>query len=425
MSGARLSVVRAVAAVIGKGRSLDAALAADVDARSRALAYETLRHGPRLDWMLKRLLHKGLKPADADLRAVLLVGLCEISVFSTPDYATVDGAVRTARALNKEWAAKLVNGVLRNFLRRRRELQAAAARDPVASSEHPAWMLDAFRADWPDDVQRIVAAGNAKGPMWIRVNTTRMTVVEYAGLLSGAGITAREDSPAPEGLKLERPVEVAELPGFEKGLVSVQDAAAQLAAHLLAPQPGERLLDAASAPGGKAAHLLERCGGEAKLTALEVDAERLEKVRGNLERLGLGATLRQGDATRPDDWWDGAPFDRILLDAPCSGTGVIRRHPDIKWLRRPDDIAEQARLQAAMLEALWPTLRPNGRLLYCTCSVLKRENAGVVAAFLDAHGDARAAMPRVDWGRESGPGRQILPGERDMDGFYYAVLEKG
>lgn len=424
MSGARLGVARAVAAVIGEGRSLDAALPVDVDARGRALAYETLRHGPRLDWMLGRLLRKALKPADADVHAALLVGLCEITVFTTPDYAAVDGAVRTARALEKDWAAKVVNGVLRNFLRRRGELEAAANRDRVASSEHPSWLLDAIEADWPDDVRHIVAAGNTKGPMWLRVNTTRMTVVEYAGLLAGAGITARGESPAPEGLKLERPVEVVELPGFAKGLVSVQDAAAQLAAHLLDPRPGERLLDAASAPGGKAAHLLERCRGEAKLTALEVDAARLDKVRDNLERLGLEATLLRGDATKPGEWWDGEAFDRILLDAPCSGTGVIRRHPDIKWLRRPEDVAAQAKLQTAMLQALWPTLKPGGRLLYATCSVLRRENAAVVSAFLDMHADARAVAPELEWGRDSGPGRQILPGERDMDGFFYALLEK-
>lgn len=422
---ARLKAARAVADVMSAGRSLDRGLPVDADPRARALAFETLRHGTRYWFYLERLLERPLPKKQAAIEGLLLVAFCELEQFRTPDYAAVDGAVEGARALGQPRLARLVNGVLRNFLRRRESLEAAAADDPAAASTHPAWLVEKLRADWPGDADAILAAGNDKGPMWLRVNALRTDVAAYAERLAAAGMAA-EAGPAPESLRLAQPVEVTELPGFGDGLVSVQDAAGQLAAGLLAPEPGNRVLDLACAPGGKLAHLLERCPDIGEVVGVDTDEQRLARTTGNLERLGLaGRTeLAAGDGARPDQWWDGRPFDRILLDAPCSGTGVIRRHPDIKWLRRERDIDAHAALQADLLEAAWSLLAPGGRLLYATCSVLRAENEAVVRAFLASTPAARAATLPLEWGREAGPGRQILPGEAGMDGFYYAILAR-
>lgn len=424
MGLSRGQAARALARVIGGGRSLDEALPGSAEPGTRALVYETLRLGHRLDFMLGKLLRKPIKPDDADLHALLLAGLCELTRFSAPDYAVVDGVVEATRKLDKPWAAKLANAVLRNFLRGRDGLEAEAGRDPAASVSHPAWLAKAIRADWPDEAGAIFAANNDKGPMWLRVNTRRVSVDDYRTRLAEAGIAVAAAGPVPEALMLQRPVEVAELPGFAQGQVSVQDAAAQLAAHLLDLQPGFRVLDACCAPGGKTGHILEHVPEGTRLTAVEKDAGRLDRVRENLQRLGLDTELVAGDAARPDAWWDGEPFDRILLDAPCSGTGVIRRHPDIKWLRRASDIAAHAELQSRLLAALWPLLAPGGHLLYATCSILEAENAGRIEVLLAERTDAGAVpLPEI-LGTARGAGRQVLPGEGGMDGFFYALLAK-
>lgn len=424
MSLSRSQAARALARVIAGGQSLDRALPAEADAATRALVYETLRHGHRLEFMLNRLLRHPLRGEDGDVRALLLQSLCELTRFRTPDYAVVNGAVATTRKLGKPWAAKLVNAVLRNFLRRRTSLESEADKDGAASVSHPAWLARRIRADWPERAAAVFRAGNAKGPMWLRVNTARIGVGEYQERLAAVGIEVAGTGMVPEALRLATPVEVDALPGFQRGLVSVQDAAAQLAAELLAPEPGQRVLDACCAPGGKTAHLLERAREKLKLDAVERDPERLALVHDNLARLGLSATLIQGDATRPQDWWDGTPYHRILLDAPCSGTGVIRRHPDIKWLRREQDIEAHATLQARLLASLWPLLAPGGRLLYATCSILEAENTDRIEAFVAEHPDAEAVTLAHPWGVASGEGRQILPGEGAMDGFFYALLAK-
>ncbi len=422
---ARVVAARAVAEVITAGRSLDRGLPVDADPRARALAFETLRHGTRYRFYLERLMERPLPKKQAVIEGLLLVAFCELEQFRTPDYAAVDGAVEGARALGQPRLARLVNGVLRNFLRRRESLEAAAADDLAAASTHPAWLVERLRADWPGDADAILAAGNDKGPMWLRVNAARTGAGDYADRLAAAGMTA-EPGPAPESLRLAQPVEVTELPGFGDGLVSVQDAAAQLAAGLLAPEPGNRVLDLACAPGGKLAHLLERCPDIGEVVGVDTDEQRLARTADNLGRLGLdgSAQLVAGDGARPEQWWDGRPFDRILLDAPCSGTGVIRRHPDIKWLRRERDIEAHAALQADLLEAAWSMLAPGGRLLYATCSVLRAENEAVVQAFLESTPSARAVTLPAEWGRNAGPGRQILPGEGGMDGCYYALLAR-
>ncbi|MFO7642645.1 MAG: 16S rRNA (cytosine(967)-C(5))-methyltransferase RsmB [Candidatus Competibacteraceae bacterium] len=426
--------VRAVAArllgqVLGQGQSLALVLPPaleQVDPLDRGLlqelGYGVCRWQPMLQALLDRLLERPLDPREPAVRALLLTGLYQLHYLRIPEHAAVAETVTAARQLRKPWAAGLVNAVLRSFLRRRADLLAALETDREARTAHPRWLLGALERDWPDDWPAIVAANNARPPFTLRVNTRRLGREDYQSRLAEAGWTA-EPGAAPMALTLAEPVEPTLLPGFAEGWVSVQDAAAQWAAPLLDLRPGLRVLDACAAPGGKTGHLLE-CAPDLDLTALDRDVARLERVRENLARLRLKARLLVGDAERPTEWWDGIAYDRILVDAPCSATGVIRRHPDIKLLRRERDIAALAESQRAMLNSLWPLLRADGRLVYATCSVLRRENEEVVAAFLAAHPDAWDPPIMADWGRAPSHGRQILPGEADMDGFYYAVLVK-
>ena len=426
--------VRAVAArllgqVLGQGQSLALVLPPaleQVDPLDRGLlqelGYGVCRWQPMLQALLDRLLERPLDPREPAVRALLLTGLYQLHYLRIPEHAAVAETVTAARQLRKPWAAGLVNAVLRSFLRRRADLLAALETDREARTAHPRWLLGALERDWPDDWPAIVAANNAHPPLTLRVNTRRLSREGYQSRLAEAGWTA-EPGAAPTALTLAEPVEPTLLPGFAEGWISVQDAAAQWAAPLLDLRPGLRVLDACAAPGGKTGHLLE-CAPDLDLTALDRDVARLERVRINLARLRLKARLLVGDAERPTEWWDGIAYDRILVDAPCSATGVIRRHPDIKLLRRERDIAALAESQRTMLNSLWPLLRADGRLVYATCSVLRRENEEVVAAFLAAHPDAWDPPIMADWGRVPSHGRQILPGEADMDGFYYAVLVK-
>jgi 16S rRNA (cytosine967-C5)-methyltransferase len=427
--------VRAIAAqalgqVLGEGRSLAVVLPPALESVAprdrgllRELCYGVCRWQPELQRLLEGLLDRPLDPREPAVRALLLIGIYQLHHLRIPDHAAVAETVAAARQLRKSWAAGLTNAVLRSFPRRRAELLAQVAADVEAWTAHPRWLLEWLQRDWPDDWPAIVAANNARPPFTLRVNRLQGSRDEYRARLAAAGKNAEPVVAATTALTLAEPVEPAALPGFAEGRASVQDAAAQLAAPLLAVEPGMRVLDACAAPGGKTAHLLE-CAPDLELTALDRDAGRLEQVRDNLDRLRLAARLVAGDASRPADWWDGVSYDRILLDAPCSATGVIRRHPDIKLLRRETDIAALADRQQAMLAALWPLLRPGGRLLYATCSVLRRENEQVVAAFLAARPEAREQPIIGDWGRALEWGRQIIPGEAGMDGFYYAALVK-
>lgn len=427
--------VRAIAAqtlgqVLGEGRSLAMVLPPALERVAprdrgllRELCYGVCRWQPELQTLLDGLLNRPLDSREPVARALLLVGLYQLHHLRIPDHAAVAETVTAARQLRKSWAASLTNAVLRAFPRRRTELLARVAASEDARTAHPRWLLEVLQEDWPDDWLAIVAANNTRPPFTLRVNRLQSDRDNYRAQLAAAGKGAEPVAAAAAALTLAEPVEPAALPGFAEGQVSVQDAAAQLAAPLLDVQPGMRVLDACAAPGGKTAHLLE-CVPDLNLTALDQDGDRLERVRDNLSRLRLAARLVMGDASRPADWWDGVPCDRILVDAPCSATGVIRRHPDIKLLRRETDIAALADRQQALLAALWPLLRPGGRLLYATCSVLRRENEQVVAAFLAAQPQAREQPMIADWGRALARGRQILPGEGGMDGFYYAALIK-
>jgi len=426
---ARAAAARALVAVTVEGRSLDEAVAA---ARAQVgrhehpllqeLAYGTVRHWHRLAPMIDARLKKSFKRRDQDLRALLIAGAYELDRMRTPPHAAVDAAVEAVGDLDKDWARGLVNAVLRRIQRDRSVL--AVSDDPVRAHAWPEWMAEAFARDWPGDLAAILASGTARPPMTLRVNRRVMSRDAYLDVLWSEGFDATAHPHAPMALTLDRPVGVERLPGFASGHVSVQDAAAQLAAPLVAPAAGSRVLDACAAPGGKTAHLAELDPAPGELVALEIDPARAETLRQGLARLGAGATIRVGDAGAPDRWWDGRPFDRILLDAPCSGTGVVRRHPDIKLLRRPDDVGRLVAEQARLLDALWPLLAPGGMLIYSTCSILRRENVDQVHAFARREASAHVLPIEADWGRNCEPGRQILPAEQGMDGFFYACLRR-
>ncbi len=439
MSGAAATVrqprelaTRLVYRVLEQGESLSAILAAQLagldDPRQRAFARElvlgTLRWRQRLEFVLARLLQKPLRNKDRDLHALLLVGLYQVLMLDTADHAAVSESVALARRSGKRWAAGLVNGVLRNALRQADALLEAADAQPVSRWSCPDWWIRRLQADWPDHWQQILQAGNRRAPMVLRVNARQVSRDDYLAELDREGIGARPHPAAVSAIELDAPVPVEALPGFAQGRVSVQDAGAQLAAVQLAPVAGQRVLDACAAPGGKTGHILE-LERDVSLLALDDSAARLARVEDNLRRIGLNAECRCADAGRPEDWWDGQPFQRILLDAPCSASGVLRRHPDIKQLRREQDVPRLREQQQRLLNALWPLLAPGGILLYVTCSVFRDENAGAVETFLARHPDAAELPLEGEPGRRQPVGRQLLPGEQGMDGFYYARLIKG
>ncbi|AQQ66227.1 16S rRNA (cytosine(967)-C(5))-methyltransferase [Microbulbifer agarilyticus] len=391
----------------------------------RELCYGTARFAPRLELMLNKLLRKPVK--DEELEALMLVGLYQLEYTRIPDHAAIAATVEAARAIKLGHATGVVNGVLRNALRNKEALTRKLSGNPQFSSAHPEWLQQAVKGAWGTDTRTIFTANNENPPMTLRVNQSQISRDDYLQQLQDAGIGAEPCAFSAAGLILESPVAVSHLPGFEDGLVSVQDQSAQLAAPLLDPQPGERVLDACAAPGGKTCHLLE-LQPDLDLSALDIEEERLDRVIENLERLGMGAQIICADAAEPEHWWDGEPFDRILLDAPCSATGVIRRNPDIKLLRRPEDIQELAQLQGKILRAMWRLLKPGGTLLYATCSILPEENSAQVARFVAETPDARDNTPQLlhgePWGLPQDVGMQLLPGLHAGDGFYYAKLEK-
>lgn len=395
----------------------DAALLAE-------LCYGALRFQPRLEAMLARMLERPMKPADLDVKILLLLGLYQLAYLRIPPHAAVQETVETCRVLGKDWAAGLVNALLRRYQRERAELESAVAANPAAEFAHPLWFIEELQRDWPEHWQSMLTAGNERPPMTLRVNQRRTDREEYLATLTQQGITARACVHSDDGVVLDAPMDVMALPGFSAGLVSVQDEGAQLAAPLLDAGAGMRVLDACAAPGGKTCHLLERHPDLAMLTAVELEPRRAARIRENLERLGLSTELKVGDAAEPARWWDGLPYERILLDAPCSASGVVRRHPDVKARRTPAEVTAAVGLQARLLAALWPLLAPGGKLLYVTCSVFQRENARQLGAFLQGRDDAAALPLAADWGLSAGPGRQVLTGEGGMDGFYYACLQK-
>lgn len=432
-SGARLraEAAKVVNAVVSDGQSLDRALAQSEEhlpsadrSMIRMLCYGCLRHYWTLRWQLGQLLDKPLKARDSIIETLLMIGFFQLSDTRVPDHAAVSATVEAARRLKRPMFAGLINAVLRNYLRRNIGDQEADTDE--ARFNHPQWLIERFRSDWPDHWRQIIDANNERAPMWLRVGPRYDGAADY---LKQHEIGGTPIAGAAAALKLDEPMPVGDIPGFDAGQVSVQDGAAQLAAPWLLANGSGRVLDACAAPGGKTGHLLELLGPDADLTAIDLDEKRLDSVRQNLDRLGLAATVLVADASNPGDWCDERRFDRILLDAPCSATGVIRRHPDIKLLRRETDIAPLAELQGKMLVALWTQLRPGGRLLYVTCSVLAEENDEVVGRFLASHDDAREDRVLHDYNIrdlmcDKTSGFQVLPGTEGLDGFYFACLEK-
>lgn len=427
--GPRALCVQALCDVVDKRRYLDTALeqplahAGKDAALVQEMAYGTLRWYHHLDVVIDQLLLKPLKTKDHDIRLSLMLGLYQLRFMRVAQHAAVDETVDALEAIGKGWAKGLVNACLRSYLRNPARADGVVERNPVARFSHPLWLIDMLRQDHPADWEQILTVNNERAPMTLRVNVRRQPRENYLQRLRDAGIAATALDAVPTAVVLESPVAVSALPGFDVGDVSVQDAAAQLAAIYLDAQPGQRVLDACAAPGGKSAHLLEQ-GTGIELTALDIDKDRVALIESNLKRLGLTADVRHGDATEPDAWWDRRPFDRILIDAPCSATGVIRRHPDIKLRRRQEDLDKLAATQEQMLAHLWPLLRPGGKLLYATCSVLAVENEKRIAAFLANHPDAVEQPLSQTAAQKRAHGIQILPGRETMDGFFYACLVK-
>lgn len=430
MTDTRALAAKVLADVALRGDSLrgrlQSAQAKLVDVRDRAFLTALCNEGAR--WWLRfdkapdALLQQPLRKREPALHALMVLGLVQLEILQLPPHAAVAATVDAARALRRGGFAKLVNAVLRRWLRERDTLDARLDQDPPTRSAHPRWLVEALTRDWPEHVDAILTANNAPSPPMLRVNTRRASREGAITELAGAGIGAKPHAWLRDALQLDAHADLARLPGFANGHFSVQDGAAQCAADLMDLRDGLRVLDACAAPGGKTCHMLERANVD--LLALERDAARADAIQANLDRLRLNCEVRSGDAGDPSSWWNGQLFDRILLDAPCSATGVIRRHPDIKLHRRAGDIAQLAREQSRLLAALWPLLAPNGRLVYATCSVLREENERVVGAFLDTHADARAEPCDLPAGRQAGAGWQILPGEDGLDGMYYAIAIK-
>ena len=386
------------------------------------MAYGTCRYYPQLNAIAQQLLNKPLRNKDQDIYALILVGLYELMHMRTPPHAAVASCVEAAKASGQDWTSSLVNGVLRSFLRQQEELPEQFAQQAEYQHNHPQWLQAKLANHWPDNWTDILAANDQQAPMTLRVNQRHHSVEAYLELLAAADIQAQACTYSPWGVQLAAPCQVENLPGFADGWVSVQDEAPQLAPTLLDLQDGQRVLDACAAPGGKTGHLLEVA--DLEVTAIELEERRIGRLHENLERLQLQAQVICADASEPDAWWDGQAFDRILLDAPCSATGVIRRNPDIKLLRSNEDITRLAQLQVTLLQQLWPTLAAGGTLVYATCSVLKQENERIVKRFLQAQDDAQHQSIDAAWGQDTEFGRQLFPIPGSHDGFYYAVLKK-
>lgn len=389
------------------------------------LCYGTMRELFRLQALAARLLQKPFKRQDSDLQALLLIGLWQLRSSRIPAHAALHETVEATEVLNKPWAKKLFNAVLRRYQREQDKLEQALSEDPCFTWNHPQWFIDKLSHNWPEHWQSILHANDQQAPLTLRTNGRQLSRRQALEQLAEAGIDATPCRFSPVGLSLSQAMDVNAVPGFAAGQFSVQDEAAQLAAELVDAKPGERILDACAAPGGKLCHLLEATPGLQEVIAVELEPARAQRIADNLQRLGLELECRTltADASS-QDWWDGIAFDRILVDAPCSGTGVIRRHPDIKWLRKGDEIAALAQVQLNILANLWQMLKPGGRLVYATCSIFSQENERIIERFLRQQNDARHETIDAKWGEARPFGRQLFPLNGGHDGFYYAVLNK-
>ncbi|XOZ32678.1 16S rRNA (cytosine(967)-C(5))-methyltransferase RsmB [Halomonadaceae bacterium KBTZ08] len=423
----RATATRIIHQVVHHGQSLGQllppeleGLPADERGRLQDWCFGSCRWWHRLNAELQQRLHKPLPKRHGLLESLLILGLYQLRHTRIAPHAAIHQSVETTRELGAHQLTGLVNGILRKSLRDGEPEPTSGA----VQYSHPEWLVAKLSANWPDHWQAMLAANNRKPPMTLRFHPGHHDQASALAALADAGLSAHPGELAAHALQLDEACPVTRIPGFDEGHFSVQDEAAQLCTQLLELAPGQRVLDACAAPGGKTGAILEQQPDLGAMVALDSDRERLGKITENLERIGTSARLVAADAADPDSWWDGTPFDRILLDAPCSGTGVIRRHPDIKVLRREGDIRELADTQLRLLEAAWQTLAMGGRLVYATCSVLQQENSRIIQRFINGHMDAQLVPLTVDWGIETGYGRQLITGERAQDGFFYACLDK-
>ncbi|MGE3921209.1 MAG: 16S rRNA (cytosine(967)-C(5))-methyltransferase RsmB [Gammaproteobacteria bacterium] len=388
------------------------------------MVYGTFRWLPRLNSICKQFIHKPFQTKDTDIYALILLGFYQLLFMRVPEHAALFETANAARELKKPWAVKVINGVLRNFQRKQQQITFT---DLEGEYAHPIWFIHHLQKAWPEHWKAILHANNEYPPFSLRVNESKIQTNDYKALLNENNIKASMIPEVKTAIILEKAMNVAELPGFSDGLVSVQDAAAQIAAVLLKLEPNQKVLDACAAPGGKTSHILESQNNLSELIALDIAQERCDKINENLNRLNLISSkvkVIAGDALNPKTWWDKNLFDRILLDAPCSATGIIRRHPDIKSLRQKSDIKDLVQTQYDLISTLWDLLKPKGILVYATCSILPEENMQVIEKFLKNLNNATEEKIIANWGHECAYGRQILPGENNMDGFYYARLVK-
>ncbi|MCW8934963.1 MAG: 16S rRNA (cytosine(967)-C(5))-methyltransferase RsmB [Gammaproteobacteria bacterium] len=434
---AALNILLSVLRDDGKSLSSLTHLTENIDARdaafARMLSFGVLRFYQQLQALLKPFIKKPLKAKDIDVQLVMLMAVYQIMYSRVPEFAVVDSAVQQIRKSKKKWAASMVNAVLRSFLRQieNKDLQEVIGglESEEAIYSHPQWIINRMQEDWPDSWREILQANNQQAPMTLRINLQQTTVDDFiAELEKDFEISAEKISGIPTAIKLEQARDVKQLPGYNKGWFSVQDAGAQLAAQILQPKAGDYILDACAAPGGKTAHMFEM-QADITLTALDISQSRLQRVEENCQRLGFKPKLITADVTEVEKWWDGKQFDKILLDVPCSAVGVIRRHPDIKHLRWDEDIETLVQLQRDILLKNWQLLKPGGFLLYATCSLFKAENEQQVTWFLQQNEDASLVdltnVVSLAAGQESAaPGLQLFPVSGDNDGFYYALLQK-
>jgi 16S rRNA (cytosine967-C5)-methyltransferase len=423
----RLALIDILAEVLEHKRSLTLVLPNYLkeftDTRDQALiqfcAYGICREFFQLDFFIKKLSSKPIK--DKKIYYLLLIGLYQLSASRIPNFAVVNTLVDTAKKIKLLSTTGFINAILREFARQQIDLNMELEKNPITQYSHPTWLMDLLKSAWPDQWRNICISNNEQPPMWLRINQQKVDPKVYIDLLEQNNIAVKTH----DGVTccLQEPIDVMNLPNFNEGWVSVQDASAQYAAELLDLQPGQVVLDACAAPGGKTGHILEKQPLLAKLIALDKDATRAIKIKENLQRLKLSAEVIVGDAEKPATWWNNELFDRILIDAPCSATGVIRRHPDIKLLRQAEDIPALAQQQLALLNALWPLLKPNGKLVYATCSVLPQENEQVIAAFCQQH-KAKCLPIHLPFGVNTAHGHQLFPGDHHMDGFFYTTLFK-
>lgn len=388
------------------------------------MSYGTFRWFIQLEHILNQLLKKQIKKKDSRLKYLIMVGLYQLRYMRIPAHAVVSETVNTCKKINMDWAKGLVNAILRRYIRESDQLNNVLNNNEILSASHPEWFIEQIKNDWPESWRMILEANNQHPPMYLRVNQLHQDRNTYLTKLNKAGIEGEVTPYVEHGILLSHAKDVDQLPGFNTGEVSVQELAAQLAVELLQLKPGLNVLDACAAPGGKTAHILETQSELSSLTAVEKEKNRANKLSETLKRLKLNATIKISDINDLDNWWDKEKFDRILLDAPCSATGVIRRHPDIKLLRTPEEVINIQKLQMSLLTTLWQTLKPGGLLLYVTCSILKKENSDLIKQFINQNNDCIVKPIQAQWGVDTGYGKQIITGQDNMDGFFYSCLGK-